>query len=82
MDSTVQRPEDPRKLREERCQLPTLVAGIRDARQVAVGGEFACALLVDSKIKCWGRNNFGQLGNGTTTNSADPVDVLDLPVDP
>lgn len=27
-----------------------------------------CALLTNKKIKCWGRNNYGQLGNETSTD--------------
>ena len=36
----------------------------RTATMVSVGNFHACALLDDNSIKCWGRNNYGQLGLG------------------
>ena len=36
------------------------------ATQVAVGGEFVCALQMDATISCWGSNGQGQIGSGTT----------------
>lgn len=62
-------------------QLPTVVEGLRDVEQVAVGSSFACALVWGGSIKCWGKNNVGQLGNGTLANSPAPVDILDFPPD-
>lgn len=41
------------------------------------GGPFACALRGDAAW-CWGRNNFGQLGDGTQTERHVPVQVTDL----
>jgi hypothetical protein len=40
------------------------------------GYQHTCALLVDSSIQCWGYNQYGQLGNGTTLNRLLPTYVL------
>jgi alpha-tubulin suppressor-like RCC1 family protein len=42
--------------------------------QIALGNEHACAI-ADGNAYCWGRNNYGQLGTGNTTNSSVPVAV-------
>src|SRR5438045_9350503 len=44
----------------------------------AQGGVSTCALLEDGRVKCWGENRNGQLGNGTNDNSNIPVTVPDL----
>jgi alpha-tubulin suppressor-like RCC1 family protein len=41
------------------------------ATQVVTGGDHTCALLDNGFVRCWGRNNYGQLGYGSTDNVGD-----------
>lgn len=43
----------------------------RTALAITGGLTFACALLDDHSVKCWGYNQFGELGQGDTTNRGD-----------
>ena len=43
------------------------------ATKVAVGAHHACALLDDGTVRCWGKNDRGQLGDGSRTDSPLPV---------
>jgi alpha-tubulin suppressor-like RCC1 family protein len=45
---------------------------------VTVGYGYSCAIIEDGSVYCWGANDFGQLGTGTTEPSAVPVRVADL----
>jgi hypothetical protein len=45
------------------------------AQKVVVGDHATCALLTDATVYCWGKNSEGQLGIGTSADSAKPVRV-------
>lgn len=48
-------------------------------QSVSAGGRHSCILLAaDGSIRCWGRNEHGELGNGTTIDSVKPVDVIGI----
>ena len=44
-------------------------------QSIAVGIGHTCALTNEGKAYCWGLNQYGQLGNNSTTNSSTPVAV-------
>ncbi|MCX7927480.1 MAG: autotransporter-associated beta strand repeat-containing protein [Candidatus Omnitrophica bacterium] len=46
--------------------------------RIAAGGYHSIALAEDGTVFAWGYNEFGQLGNGSTENSATPVQVHGL----
>ena len=45
------------------------------AKQSSAGFYHSCAIVLNDKAYCWGSNNNGQLGNGSTTSSRVPVAV-------
>ncbi len=52
---------------------PVLVAGLSGAvEQVATGDHHTCALLTSGQVECWGLNNRGQLGTGSTAPASSP----------
>lgn len=48
------------------------VAGLVDAQAISCGDAHACALRRTGEVVCWGWNESGQLGGGTTTTTAWP----------
>lgn len=54
---------------------PTLVEGGHRFRQLAAGPQSAhvCGIRMDGRLLCWGANNSGQLGDGSTTARTVPT---------
>ncbi len=44
-------------------------------KQVSVSSGHSCAVAVSGKLFCWGLNDWGQLGDGTTENRLLPVET-------
>ena len=60
---------------------PILISSLgtgRTAVALASGMQHACAILDNGSVSCWGYNNVGQLGDGTTTNRHTPTLISSL----
>jgi alpha-tubulin suppressor-like RCC1 family protein len=55
-----------------------VVGGVHFA-QVSVGGSHVCAKTTSGTTYCWGRNDSGQLGDGTTDDRYSPTKVVGGP---
>jgi alpha-tubulin suppressor-like RCC1 family protein len=52
---------------DETCSTtPVAVTGITDARAIATSAGQTCAVLSKGGVDCWGENDFGQLGDGSS----------------
>jgi alpha-tubulin suppressor-like RCC1 family protein len=58
--------------------VPVAVEGISSAVSISAGGgdlSHTCAVLTSGAVECWGDNERGELGDGTTATSLVPVAV-------
>ena len=59
---------------------PQDVVGLAGAvTGIAAAEEHTCAIVSGAGVQCWGANEAGQLGDGTTTTRPAPVTALGLP---
>jgi alpha-tubulin suppressor-like RCC1 family protein len=63
-----------------------LISGLSYALEISAGRDHTCVVVsrffFGNQAKCWGRNNFGQLGDGTyplTNDTPVPVVVTGIP---
>ena len=58
---------------------PAQVVGLTSGVQaISTGSYHTCVLLVNSSVKCWGGNEMGRLGDGTSINKNIPTQVTNL----
>ncbi len=59
---------------------PVQPVGVPKFVGIAAGATYTCGLVADGSVYCWGANDRGQLGNGTSVaSSMTPVRVKDTP---
>jgi alpha-tubulin suppressor-like RCC1 family protein len=57
---------------------PSTVLNMSQAVDVVAGETHTCALRANGRVRCWGNNESGQLGDGTFAESLDATEVEDL----
>jgi alpha-tubulin suppressor-like RCC1 family protein/fibronectin type 3 domain-containing protein len=57
---------------------PVQVSGLNNVSAVSAGACYAVALLSDGTLRAWGRNDYGQIGDGTTVDKNIPTLVTGL----
>ncbi len=59
-------------------KIPVKISGLSGMIEVAAGGYHSMALAGGGTVKAWGFNNYGQLGDASTTQRDSPVSVSSL----
>jgi alpha-tubulin suppressor-like RCC1 family protein len=57
---------------------PAPVPGLSNVSEVSAGAYHTCALIADGTVRCWGDNDYGALGDNSTTQRLSPVTVSGL----
>lgn len=57
---------------------PTDVVGVAGAVDIDAGTLHGCAVLANGTVRCWGRNPYGQLGDGTIVSKDESVQVVGI----
>jgi len=55
---------------------PVAIASTETFTDISAGRGYACALSTLARTFCWGRNDFGQVGNGSTVSVSAPVGIM------
>jgi len=67
-----------------RCSVPQAVAGLTGVIDISAGAEHTCVILDTGSAKCWGSNEYGQLGAPTgslcTTEEFTPLPCALTPI--
>ena len=48
---------------------------LSDIASISAGGNTSCAVTTDGRALCWGKNNYGQLGDNSTSDRTTPIAV-------
>jgi hypothetical protein len=73
------RMRDPNNPNDRPRMTPVPVLGGLTFRTVVAATWRSCGLTAEGVVYCWGWNEFGQLGDGTTQDQAEPVVVREAP---
>jgi alpha-tubulin suppressor-like RCC1 family protein len=60
--------------------LPVRASALPASKGIAAGDYHSLAVANDGTVWAWGKNDRGQLGDGTKVDSAVPVKVTGLPL--
>ena len=57
----------------------TALATIPNSPRLVVGQNVSCVIYANADIYCWGKNDQGQIGDGTTVDRTTPVQISPPP---